>query len=69
MSNVAAQKAVDELKAEQAAQRQCEERMSTMARELKETTVECEFLERDNKRQNGRSRQGLTRGERSTIRV
>ena len=35
MSNVAAKKAADELKAGQAAQRQCEEKMSTMARELK----------------------------------
>ena len=49
MSNVAAKKAADELKAEQATQRQCEERMSTMARELKEATVRCEFLEKDNK--------------------
>ena len=49
MSNVAAKKATDELKAGQAAQCQCEEKMSTMARELKEATVRCEFLERDNK--------------------
>ena len=49
MGNVAAKKAADELKAEQAARRQCEERMSTMARELKEATVRCEFLEKDNK--------------------
>ena len=49
MSNVAAKKAADELKAEQAARRQCEERMSTMARELKEATVRCEFLGKDNK--------------------
>ena len=49
MSNVAAKKAADELKAGQAAQRQCEERMSKVARELKEATVRCEFLERDNK--------------------
>ena len=39
MSNVAAKKAADELKAEQAAWRQCEERMSAMARELKEATL------------------------------
>ena len=49
MSNVAAKKAADELEAGQAAQRQCEERMATMARELKEATVRCEFLKRDNK--------------------
>ena len=49
MSNVAAKKATDELEAGQAAQRQCEERMDTMARELKEATVRCEFLEKDNK--------------------
>ena len=36
MSNVAAQKAADELEAGQAVHRQCEERMATMARELKE---------------------------------
>ena len=49
MSNVAVKKAADELKAGQAAHRQCEERMSTMARRLKEATVRCEFLEGDNK--------------------
>ena len=49
MSSAAAGKAADELKAAQAARRQCEERMTTMARELKEATVRCEFLERDNK--------------------
>ena len=49
ISNVAAKKAADELKAEQAARRQCEERISTMARKLKEDTVRCEFLEKDNK--------------------
>ena len=49
MSNVAAEKAADGLKAGQAAQRQCEEKRSTMARELKYATVRCEFLERDNK--------------------
>ena len=49
MSNEAAQKAADELEARQAAQRQCEERMDTMACELKEATVRCEFLEKDNK--------------------
>ena len=39
MSNMAAKKATDELKAEHAARCQCEERMSTMARELKDATV------------------------------
>ena len=49
MSNVTAKKAADALKAEQAARRQCEERISMMAHKLKETTARCEFLERDNK--------------------
>ena len=49
MSNVAAKKVADELKAEQAARRQCEEIISTMARELKDATIRCEFLEKDNK--------------------
>ena len=39
MSNVAAKKAADELKAEQAARLQCEDRMSIMAHVLKEATV------------------------------
>ena len=46
---MAAKKAADELEAGQAAQRQCEERISIMAHELEKTTVQCEFLERDNK--------------------
>ena len=49
MSNAAAEKAVAELKAEQAARCQCEERISTMALELKDATIRCEFLEKDNK--------------------
>ena len=49
MSNVAAKKATDELKAEQAARRQCEERISTMALELKDSTDRCKILEKDNK--------------------
>ena len=49
MSNAAAKKAAAELKAEQAARRQCEERISTMALELKDATSRCEFLEKDNK--------------------
>lgn len=49
MSNSAANKAADELKTEQAAQHQCEERISTMAHKLEEITVQCEFLERDSK--------------------
>ena len=49
MSNVAAEKAAGELKAKQAARRQCEERISTMALELKDATSRCEFLEKDNK--------------------
>ena len=49
MGNLTAQKAADELEAGQAAQCQCEERMDTMAHELKEATIRCEFLEKDNK--------------------
>ena len=49
MSNVAAEKASAELKAEQAAQHQYEERISTMALELKDATSCCEFLKKDNK--------------------
>ena len=49
MSSAAAEKAADELKAEQAARRQCEERISTMALELKDATNRCEFLEKDKK--------------------
>ena len=49
MSSASAEKAAAELKAEQAARRQCEERISTMALELKDATSRCEFLEKDNK--------------------
>ena len=49
MSSAAAEKAAAELKAEHAARRQCEERITTMARELKDATVRCEFLKMDNK--------------------
>ena len=49
MSNAAAEKEAVELKAKQAAWRQCEERISTMALELKDATSRCEFLEKHNK--------------------
>ena len=49
MSNAAIEKAAAELKAEQAARRQCEERISTMARELKDATAQCKSLEKDKK--------------------
>ena len=49
MSNAATAKATAKLKAEQAARRQCEERMSTMALELKDATSRCKFLEKDTK--------------------
>ena len=49
MSSAAVKKAAAELKAEQAARRQCEERISTIARELKDATRQCESLEEDNK--------------------
>ena len=48
MSNAAAEKAATELKAEQAAWRQCEDRISTMALELKDATGRYELLEKDN---------------------
>ena len=44
-SNAAAEKASAELKAEQAARRQDEEKISMMALELKNATGRCEFLE------------------------
>ena len=49
ISNAAAEMASAELKAEQAARRQYEERISTMALELKDAASRCEFLEKDNK--------------------
>ena len=48
-SDAAAKKAVVDLKAEQAAQRQCQERISTMERELKDATSRCKSLEEANK--------------------
>ena len=48
-SNAAAEKASAELKAEQAARHQGEEKISSMAIELKNTTSGCEFLEEENK--------------------
>ena len=47
-SNVAAEKASAELKAEQAARRQDKEAMSTMARELENATGRCKLLEKEN---------------------
>ena len=47
-SNAAAEKASDELKAEQAARCQGEEKISTMALELKNATSCCEFPEKEN---------------------
>ena len=49
MSNLAPHKAAEELKTEQAVRRQCEEKITTMARKLEETTIRSEFLEKDNK--------------------
>ena len=49
ISNAAAEKASAELKAEQGARHQYEERMSTMALELKNAASRCEFLKKDNK--------------------
>ena len=47
-SHAAAEKASAELKAEQAARRQDEEKISMMALELKNATSRSEFLEKDN---------------------
>ena len=49
MSNAAAEKVAAELKAEQTARRQCEERISSMALDLKDATSRCQVLEKDNK--------------------
>ena len=49
MSSAATKKAVAELKAELATWRQCEEKTSTIERELKDATGECKSLEEDNK--------------------
>ena len=47
-SNAAAEKASAELKAEQAARCQDEEKISMMAVKLKNATSRCEFLEKEN---------------------
>ena len=49
INNAAAEKASAELKAEQAARRQCEEKISTMTRELKDAASRYAILEKDNK--------------------
>ena len=49
MSNVAVQKAAADLKAKRAIRCQCEERISTIGRELKDATGKCKSLEEDNK--------------------
>ena len=49
MSNVAARKAAEELKAEQAARRHCEERISSIEQDLKDATGKCRALEEENK--------------------
>ena len=49
IDNAAAEKASAELKAEQAARRQCKERKSKMARELEDASSRYEFLEKDSK--------------------
>ena len=48
VSNVAAEKASAELRAEQAARRQDKEAMSTMARELENAAGRCKLLEKEN---------------------
>ena len=52
-SDAAAEKASADLRAEQAAQRQSEEKISALALELKSTASCCEFLEKENKAKNG----------------
>ena len=47
-NNVAAEKASAELKVERASQRQDEEKISTMALELKNDASRCELLEKEN---------------------
>ena len=47
-SNAAAKKASAELKAEQAARHQDEEKISSMALELKKAASRCELLEKEN---------------------
>ena len=49
VSDAAAKKAYADLKAELAAQRQCQERISTMERKLKDATRRSKSLEQDNK--------------------
>ena len=49
-SNAAAKKAADELKAEQAAHRQSEDRIANMALELQNAASRYELLERETKR-------------------
>ena len=49
MSDAATKKAAADLKAEQAVQCQCQERISTMEREVKDATARCESLEEDNR--------------------
>ena len=49
MSNAAAEKVATELKVEQTSRRQCEERIYTMALELKDATSRCQVFEKDNK--------------------
>lgn len=53
MGNAAAEKAAAKLKVEQTARRQCEERISTMALELKNATSRCQGLEKDIKAKSG----------------
>ena len=48
-SDAAAKKASADLRAEQAARRQSEEKISALALQLKNTASRCEFLEKENK--------------------
>ena len=66
-SNAAVEKASAELKAEQAARRQDEEKISTMALELKNSTSRCEFLEKENEAKMADLHKALREGERSAV--
>ena len=59
MSNAAVKKAAAELTVEQAARDQCDARISTIERELKDATSQCESLEKDNKAKAGELKKAL----------
>ena len=62
-SDAAAERASTELKAEQAARCQGEEKLSTMARELKSAASRCELLEKENEAKMAKIDKALREGE------